>query len=135
LNSAEGSKPSTRERDFHAEQVCAEDPRVGHVAGRVAEERNLAAAQRTHEVTSLRPALGHGEGIGINLAGMQKISERVDHRHRTGAREFLHFGVLVSADDQAVHKARQHLGRVGNRFAAPSWISFLFRNSGLPPSS
>ena len=107
-----------RERDLHAEQIGAEHPRVGHVARRIAEERDLAALERRQQISARRrPALGHRKGIRVNLAGMRKIREGVDHRDRARRRQPLHIAVVVRAHDQPMHETRQHLRSVLDRLA------------------
>jgi len=52
-----------------------------------------------------RPAFGRGEGIRVDLAGMQEVGEGVDDRNRTGGRQPFDFRVVEGSHDQAVHKA------------------------------
>ena len=49
---------------------------------------------------------------------MQQIGEAIDHRHVGVLRELLDVLVRERADHDAVHVARQHARRVGNRLAA-----------------
>src|SRR5690606_42036455 len=74
---AGGEAGRTGEGDVHAEETGAEYPRVGHVAGGVAEEGDLAALERGEQIAvRAGPALGHGEGVGVDLAGVQDVGER-----------------------------------------------------------
>ncbi len=65
-----------------------------------------------------RPAFSGGEGIGVDLARMQKVRKGIHHRHAATAGEFLDIGVVKGAHDQAVDEARQHACGVRDRLAA-----------------
>ena len=60
--------------DVHAGGGAGEDPRVAHVAGTVADEGDPDPRQ---------PALvlAHGLQVGEELAGVELVGERVEHRH------------------------------------------------------
>ena len=96
----------TRKRDFHPEKIGAEDPRIRHVARGVAKKRDLPPAQRADEIVVLRPPLDHRERIRVDLAGVEKIGQGVDHRHRGPGGQPLDFRMVVGADNQTVDEAR-----------------------------
>ena len=111
----------SRERDVHAKQICPKNPRVRHITCRVTEKSDFPAAQRFDELRA-RPALGptlrHRKRVGENLTRVQKIGERVDHRHTPRCRQPLHFTMIEGAHDQPMDKPRQHPRRILNRLTA-----------------
>ena len=97
-------EPFAGEGNFHPKEIGAENPRVGHVARRVAEESDFPATQRADQIVVLRPTLNHRESIRVNLAGMQIIRQRIDHRDVPGRGQPFDFGMIERADNQAMHK-------------------------------
>jgi hypothetical protein len=63
--------------------------------------------------------LDEGEDVGEDLAGMVFVGQAVDHRHPRVAGEALDDRLLIGADHDDVAHARDHLGGVLHRFAAP----------------
>ena len=60
-----------------------------------------------------------GEDVGHDLAGMGLVGEAIDHRNRRVFRQFQEVFMVLGADHDGIHKARENLRRIGNGFAAP----------------
>ena len=59
-----------------------------------------------------------GQHVGHELAGVRRIGQAVDDRHRRVLREFVQLRHAVGAQHDGVHVARQDAGGVGRGFAA-----------------
>jgi len=60
-----------------------------------------------------------GHHVGHDLAGMARVGQPVDHRHRRIVRELLERRLLEGPDHDRVHEPRQDLRRVRDRLAVP----------------
>src|SRR6266702_1492473 len=108
---AGGASQTQRE----AEQDARLQPGVGHVVA-VTHPGHLepAAPERVRA-----EALGDGEEVGEELAGVGRVGERVHHRHGGARRHLLQLLVLEGADHERVEVTRQDAGGVLDRLPAP----------------
>jgi hypothetical protein len=84
--------PSGRRARFSSRRDWRRESTSWPCCSRVAEKRDFPAPQRVRQLRArraFRPALRSRKGVGVNLARVQKIRERVDHRHRARRREFV----------------------------------------------
>jgi hypothetical protein len=96
--------------DVHASRSTAEQVRVGHVVGRVAD----VAEAKTGELAFV---LADGEQVGQDLAGVELVGQRVDDRH-AAVRSHLFDPVLAEgAPDDRCDLPAHDTGRVGDRLA------------------
>ncbi len=99
----------------------------------------LAASPTYASVPPRRAAqpLPDGEQVGEQLAGVEAVGERVDHRHgRCPGASSADPVVGVGADDDRGDVAGQHLRRRRSIVSPrPKWVLCASMTSGWPPSS
>jgi len=98
-------------RSFKPELCRRPNPRVRHVAGAIADERDGFARNRP-------PLFLECENVRENLARMLVVRQRVDGRDAGKLGEFLDVALREGADDRAVNHAAQHARGVLDRLAA-----------------
>ena len=113
----------TREPQLEAQDPRGLEPGVGHVVA-VADPRD-ALPFPAAEVLLDR------EEVGEDLAGVGEVGEPVDHRNRGEPGQLLDLGVVVGADHDAVHVAREHAGGIGDRLAAADLDVLAGEEEGL----
>ena len=125
-----GSKPAgPATRTCMPAVAPAEQVRVGHVVGGVADVRQRAP------LGAAEP-LPDGEQVGEQLARVEAVGQRVDHRN---ARAGGQLGEPVVAERSASRSRRRSGTAPGRRRRAsrprPKWVVWASMMSGLPPSS
>jgi hypothetical protein len=94
-----------------ARRGAAEQQRVGHVVRPVAQVDQRAAGE-------VAEALADREQVGEDLAGVELVGERVDHRHGGACGHLLDARLVARAPDDGIDVAGQHAGGVGDGLAA-----------------
>ena len=114
--------------DVHAGGGAGEHPRVAHVAGAVADEGDPDPGQ---------PAvvLAHGLQVGEQLAGVELVGERVEHRHAGVRRHGDDVALVGRAPHDRRGLAAEHPGDVLDALARPIAARPPSTVIGLPPSS
>ncbi|CFE83695.1 Uncharacterised protein [Mycobacterium tuberculosis] len=103
----------------------AEQQRVGHVVGAVAEVGQPQAAQRPL-------AFGDGLQVGQHLTRMELIGERVDHGHRRDRRHGVQPLLAEGSPDDGIDVAGQHLCGVLQGFVAAQLGAAAVDDDGMP---
>ena len=106
------------EDDFHAEHRARQCERVRHIAGGVAEEHELFTADTFGVFRAFAKVFNHREHIGIALAGVEQIGERVDDRQPRIFREQIYHLLLERADYDAVEESAEDFRGVLDCLAA-----------------
>ena len=106
------------EDDFHAEHRASQCERVRHIAGGVAEEHELFTADTFGVFRAFSEVFNHREHIGIALAGVEQIGERVDDRQPRIFREQIYHLLLERADYDAVEESAEDFRGVLDCLAA-----------------
>jgi len=107
------------EDNLHAEYPCGEHPGVCHVAVGVAEEDHFPALEGIQGRGSRpRPGFRQSKAIGVDLAGMIKVTQGIDHGNGSLPGKSIQQVVLVTADDDPMKVTGKDFGGIGGRFTA-----------------
>lgn len=115
----------SRDGDVDTRGDPAEQQRVGHVVGAVAEVGQPQAAQRPL-------AFGDGLQVGQHLTRMELIGERVDHGHRRDRRHGVQPLLAEGSPDDGIDVAGQHLCGVLQGFVAAQLGAAAVDDDGMP---
>ena len=106
------------QRDVNAEHRARERERIRHVARGVAEERKFLAAYAPGILGALAEMLYHRKHVGVALAWVEEVGERVYDGQPRVLRESVHHILLECPDDYAVEKPAEYLCGVLDGLAA-----------------
>ena len=118
----------TGDADVHACGGAAQQIRVGHVVGRIAEIGDGLARQSIHTATMLRD----GEQVGEHLTGVELVGQRVDDRAGGVFRHLFDAVLTERSPDDAVGHAGEHSRSVGDRLAAAQLGTGLVDDQRIP---
>jgi hypothetical protein len=93
------------------------------------------AEEREGQTLQLTLVLADGEQVGEQLARVEVVAERVDHRNGRAARHLLQARLRVGAPHDAATWRSSTARGVGRRPLPPSWLLAVEMISGDPPRS